>query len=381
VTQPTDRDAALEHLLRALPEEDLGSIGDCLDAEAAAALSEGGLPPAERSAYMAHVSGCSRCQALLGALIRTTPVPAPARAWWRRAWLVPALATGLAVTVWIALERAGPRVAVVRIPAAITEPAKEDAELANVTRPKPPLDPLRQSAIEQQNSRVRSRQVGPLPDALADTTQLPSALDRTAGVPKAVPSTADAATASAPSAPPAALASNAERAEQSFAQVRRDKAVEVGRAAALPASPPPPAPVSESVGVTAPTVGGGGLAKTSAPAAAIDVISPDARIRWRIVGNAVEHSADGGATWSPQALGVSSRLTGGSAPLPEVCWIVGDGGTVVVTADGVSWNRLAFPEPAPLASVTASSADAATVTTSDGRVFTTIDRGKTWTPR
>jgi len=78
---------------------------------------------------------------------------------------------------------------------------------------------------------------------------------------------------------------------------------------------------------------------------------------------------------------VSSRLTGGSAPLPEVCWIVGDGGTVVVTADGVSWNRLAFPEPAPLASVTASSADAATVTTSDGRVFTTIDRGKTWTPR
>ena len=274
VTQPTDRDAALDRLLRALPAEDLGPTGDCLDAEAAAALSEGGLPPAERSAYMAHVSGCGRCQALLAALIRTTPVPAPARAWWRRAVARSGARHRSGVTVWIAVERAGPRVAVVRIPAAITEPAKEDAELADVgRRPSRHWTRSRQSAIEQQNSRVRSRQVGPLPDALADTTQLPSALDRTAGVPKAVPSTADAATASAPSAPPAALASNAERAEQSFAQVRRDKAVEVGRAAALPASPPPPAPVSESVGVTAPTVAGGGLAKTSAPAAAIDVIS------------------------------------------------------------------------------------------------------------
>jgi len=114
---------------------------------------------------------------------------------------------------------------------------------------------------------------------------------------------------------------------------------------------------------------------------AIEVVSSDPRLRWRIVGSAVEHSRDGGATWTPQAIGVSARLTAGSAPLPEVCWIVGDGGTVAMTSDGLSWNRLPFPEPARLASVIATSADAAAVTTSDGRVFTTIDRGKTWTAR
>jgi len=136
--------------------------------------------------------------------------------------------------------------------------------------------------------------------------------------------------------------------------------------------------VTESVGLTAPAGVAGGLAKASAPAAAIDVVSSDPRVRWRIAGSAVEHSRDGGATWTPQAIGVSARLTAGSAPLPEVCWIVGDAGTVVITADGVSWTRVAFPEPVQLASVNATSADAATVTTTDGRVFTTTDRGRTW---
>ena len=132
--------------------------------------------------------------------------------------------------------------------------------------------------------------------------------------------------------------------------------------------------------ITAPGSAGAALdlAKARATSVGIEIVSSDPRIRWRIAGNTVERSSDNGASWAPQAVGVSSRLTGGSAPLPEVCWIVGDGGIVVMTADGVSWNRVSFPEPAPLASVNATSADAAMVTTADGRVFTTTDRGKTW---
>ena len=65
-----------------------------------------------------------------------------------------------------------------------------------------------------------------------------------------------------------------------------------------------------------------------------------------------------------------------AAPRFQVCWIVGEDGTVVVTTDGLSSTRLPFPLQVPLASVSATSADAASVTTRDGRVFTTTDRGR-----
>jgi photosystem II stability/assembly factor-like uncharacterized protein len=111
------------------------------------------------------------------------------------------------------------------------------------------------------------------------------------------------------------------------------------------------------------------------------VPSPDPRVQWRIIGAIVQRSTDQGATWGTQPTGATARLTAGSAPQPDVCWIVGDGGTVLLTVDGLSWQRLTFPEPIALVSVTATSADAATVTTSDGRTFVTANRGRTWQAR
>jgi photosystem II stability/assembly factor-like uncharacterized protein len=64
-----------------------------------------------------------------------------------------------------------------------------------------------------------------------------------------------------------------------------------------------------------------------------------------------------------------------------VCWVVGRGGVVLLSTDGRSWRRLAFPEPTDLSGVRARDARAASVSTADGRTFSTTDGGLTWVPR
>jgi len=109
-------------------------------------------------------------------------------------------------------------------------------------------------------------------------------------------------------------------------------------------------------------------------------VSPNPASRWRILqGGAAQRSADGGATWQTQNTGVSETLSGGSSPLPSVCWLVGPKGIVLRTTDGRSWTRIPFPEVVPLASIRATDADTATVTTEDGRQFGTENGGRTWT--
>jgi len=67
-----------------------------------------------------------------------------------------------------------------------------------------------------------------------------------------------------------------------------------------------------------------------------------------------------------------------SSPSPSVCWLVGGAGTVLLSTDGRSWRRLAFPETVDLLSVAATDQDNASVTTADGRVFVTADGGQSW---
>ena len=106
-------------------------------------------------------------------------------------------------------------------------------------------------------------------------------------------------------------------------------------------------------------------------------------IRWRVVeGRIVQRSLDSGATWANQYTADSGVfLTAGTAPSSTVAWLVGRAGAIMVTMDGVSWERVTFPEVVELASVIASDARTATVTTVDGRRFATADGGRTWTRR
>jgi photosystem II stability/assembly factor-like uncharacterized protein len=136
------------------------------------------------------------------------------------------------------------------------------------------------------------------------------------------------------------------------------------------------------------TVGTDAFANTRAKAAraptafvAREITSPDPRSRWRIIGSSVQRSLDEGRTWSTQPTGTTFLLTAGSAPQPDVCWIVGEDGLVLLTVDGLSWQQVKAPVDVPLVSVRATSAEGATITTADGRTFVTADAGRTWTPQ
>jgi len=118
-----------------------------------------------------------------------------------------------------------------------------------------------------------------------------------------------------------------------------------------------------------------------AGATGVPIVSPDPAIRWRINGALVERSTDGGAQWNAVPTGMTSELTGGSAPSTTVFWAVGRGGMILRTTDGRTFFRVSFPEMTDLSAVRATDAQSAAVTTTDGRVFTTADGGATWATR
>jgi photosystem II stability/assembly factor-like uncharacterized protein len=87
---------------------------------------------------------------------------------------------------------------------------------------------------------------------------------------------------------------------------------------------------------------------------------------------------DAGATWAPLSLDPAVSIVNGVAPSATVCWLVGRGGVVLLSTDGDKFDRVAFPQATDLRTISAVDARRATVTTADGRVFTTADGGLTW---
>jgi hypothetical protein len=152
-------------------------------------------------------------------------------------------------------------------------------------------------------------------------------------------------------------------------------AAPAAQAAAAPPSPPSPPP--ERIGVLARS------AARAADVAATEIVSPDPNVRWRIVGSAVQHSSNGGSTWEAASTGMAAELTAGAAPSASVCWLVGRAGVVLRTTDGRTWRRVPFPEMTDLSAVRAIDADGnvASVSTADGRTFSTTDGGATWVSR
>jgi hypothetical protein len=399
LTHPPDRpdiDAALDRILRRLapgaldrvlrgpgPADEASTSGVCLDAETVAAMVDGGLLPHARTAAEAHASTCARCQALIAVMIRTTPEPAPRRAWWQMPslrWAAPLVATGLAVAVWVAVGVRQPSVAPMSVPA--TVPAPERKALPSVQAPadaRRDLQEGRQAQFTPDAAREEApKELGQSTPAKRERSDKPAPLDQLAQLASAkqkevVPaekSTAAKASATVPGLPPA----------QELPAVTSN----------VPAPVSPPAPVAEGVrGGASNAFRADALADRAAVVGQLekvtvtiaDIVSPNPRSRWRILGASVQRSIDEGATWTTQVDLKTARLTAGSAPQSDICWIVGDDGIVLITVDGLSWQFITAPARTGLVSVRAASADAATVTTSDGRTFATTDRGRTWAPR
>ena len=234
MTHRPDRDAAIEHLLRALPAtEEPDTSAHCLDAETIAALADGGLTRDELAAATDHAATCARCQSILAAVIRTTPATVPQRAWWRLPalrWLAPAVATGLALAVWIAVDSRYPRVTSVSLPVpasppvTVASPAKEESGGSAAVAEQPrSADALANSApVEAARSMSERR---PRPNALLERR------DEAAG----------AAAAAAAAAPLEQLAAGSAAPPDPAAPSVPVAPAQAGQAQA---APPPPAPAA-----------------------------------------------------------------------------------------------------------------------------------------
>jgi hypothetical protein len=359
----------------------------CIDTETLAAWSDGSLSARERAAAESHASECARCQALLAAMVRTLP-PAPARKWWQSStfgWLVPIAVAATAVVVWVNVPTSRTEQSAVSPPAspppsvvtaapasASAAPAtsadradSQDAKREAVAVPPPAVVVPRRPAIAGGQRGVesqRARQTDTLSRAEADAAPKESRQAMTAPPPAASPAPPPAAPAAPRAdAPPQVAATEA--APQSNAGAPS--------AAASAFRPPARAMLDAAAGAR-----GQALAKAAAP---LEIVSPNPGVRWRIAtAGSIDRSTDGGATWQTQSTGVPALPTAGAAPSPAVCWLVGPGGVVLLSTDGRTWQRVAFPETIDLTAIRASDTANATVTSADGRTFTTTDGGKTW---
>jgi hypothetical protein len=355
--QKPDRDATdatIDRLLagRAMrsPDDAIDTTDACLDADTLAAWADDALDAGALAAAEAHAADCARCQAMLAAMARTTPLgPAQAVApWWKPAlrWMVPLTAAAAAVLVWTIVPQRDGR-----------ENVRQVSQSADATPP---------PSVETPPSSKESAAIAVAPPASAVTpTPTPRRETQTSAEAKDVElsrlsaeiAKAEGAKAENDKKTPADARALAD------ASTRTDRArTAAENAAAAPAAPAPPMAKTYSFG---------------APATVI--VSSNPASRWRILqGGQLQHSADGGATWQTQTTGVSDTLSGGSSPSPSVCWLVGPRGIVLRTTDGRSWTRIPFPEAVPLTSIRATDNQTATVTTEDGRQFVTEDGGRTW---
>jgi hypothetical protein len=341
VTNPDgNRDSAIERMLRDTLEARSAPApqGHCLDADTLAAWADNGLRPAERSAVEAHAADCARCQMLLAAMTRTTPSPAePSPSWWRVhrfRWVVPLAGVGAAVILWT-LMPIRPNVQLTPAIPLIDDVA--EAPVAAGSRPGSGSELDKRVERPEVEGRLRA----PADESPSTSSEAKAARQETSATGERAPSARFAPQAPAPAA--------------------------AGSAAEPAASSVMAAPEMLS-------------ARTRASAGdSLIVSASNPGSRWRIVpGGAVQRSSDAGSTWQTQQTGVDVTLIAGASPSPSVCWLVGPAGIVLLSTDGLSWRRLAFPEATDLIAIQATDDKTAIVASADGRSFSTDDGGVTW---
>jgi hypothetical protein len=373
---------ALKHELRAAPpaaeEAALRSFseGGCLDAETLAAWEDGGLDAVAMEAAEVHLSTCARCQALAGTMARAVPVTVPVksdepfRLW--KWWLAPIAAATAAVTIWMVVP--AEREAALAPPAA---PARDAAVAQSEPRatgiPEPVASAPAQSpaAVEKQKDQLADR-LQPRADAPA-APQPP--IDVTLG---RVQQRADATAPESEDRRKRQESLEAKKEGADASKLMRENAVAAAEATA--AGGAPAAPATAPTAAPAPAAPPVAALQKSARFASVpvEIVSPDPMSRWRSVTTGVERSEDGGRTWIPVRPPAAEIVTGGTSPSRNIVWLVGRAGLVLVSVDGFTFARVDLPERADIASITATDARSATVTTTDGRAFRTDDSGRTW---
>lgn len=347
-----ERDRAIEHVMRHSPSLRTGGAAgeDCVDAETLAAWASGSLRGSESAGVDSHLLQCARCQAMLATFVRTAPAdggdvarpPVPFIERWRIGWLVPLATAAAAVALWVVVPgdpvTVAPEQQVRDVAAVPAEERQSGAPAAPPAAP-PSAAPKRAPAPRQESQRL---------ETLARNQE------------RALESKAPASLADQQA--PAASAATAERVETD-----RGALDKTGRAeAAAPAA----------AGRSDRDVAGSAFRGRSTT---VQILAPDPASRWRIVGGrVVERSATAGARWDAVTLPGTDELTAGSAPSTTTVWLVGRGGVVYRSTDGIAFVRVPFVGAIDLVSVSALDDRQAAVTTADGRRFRTRDAGVTW---
>ncbi len=132
-----------------------------------------------------------------------------------------------------------------------------------------------------------------------------------------------------------------------------------------------------------------GVARSLQPNSSL-MIAPADLVHWRAgKGGVIQRSVDAGRTWTGQTSPSKEDWLAGAAFSDTVCWLAGRHGAIARTTDGQTWQTILPPVQAAGAGgnwpdwtgITASDAQTAVVTASDGRKFGTTDGGKTWQPQ
>ena len=336
-----DRDQSVENVLRHVLSDGASSQkqSTCPDAETIAAWHEGALATADAAAMERHVADCPRCRALMAAFIQTTPVTPVVESLWRRwhlGWAVPLATAATAAALWIAVPRN------TSLPKQSGESSMVSVDAVAPVAPAatPPAAATAPPALTQtesiQTARAFARREKSEPASETESASKPLEDQRAAVVALSAPIEADKREDANGAAPQAAAAPRTATVQRAAAALREE--------IALP-----------------------------------EIVAPAGTARWRIVGGQrIERAPGSGGEWAAASIDASDLLTAGAAPSATVCWVVGRRGAVYVTTDGMRFVRVPFPEMSDLVAVTATDQRRATVSSADGRSWTTTDQGLTW---
>jgi Photosynthesis system II assembly factor YCF48/Putative zinc-finger len=101
---------------------------------------------------------------------------------------------------------------------------------------------------------------------------------------------------------------------------------------------------------------------------------------WRVGPRGLIQKLESDGKWKKQKSGVKVDLYSSAFAGADVGWAVGQAGTILRTTNGgANWTQVAGPTTEDLVQVSATSAQAASVSTRSGSTFKTIDGGHTWT--
>ena len=404
-------------------------VRDCVDAERLAAWSAGALSEDDAAGVERHLATCARCQDVAAVFAETAEpvaaaalpatVQAPVSRILRR-WMAP-LAAAAAVVVWLAWPPASPPAEPADTMARVQAPPPRDetptspslvpdptvvppapvsahavpASQGGTAATKPSYSARGAAAADQMKAVERSERLPqnersaepkPTPPQLAQPSTLapPPAAPTTAPVtvpaptaPPVLPPAATAPVMAAPPPPPAPTAPPPTAARE-FRAPAMAESLDPRAVVAQFSSATPPGVAGRAVAGAGRGGGGGGANRqVMADATPVTAVVP----HWRVLASGTaERLTDGGVTWSAVLIDPPAHITSGAAPTSAICWLIGRGGVVLVSTNGQPFVRVAPPTAADLASIRATNALDATVTTTDGRSFRTTDGGATWVP-